>query len=315
MWGLDALGIEYNAANSIVTLPVWAAAVAAGLILVLFVLALVRTGLAGTMVFLALIGFGGWAAWSWTDYAKAGERRALEARMQTIETQAQASGALACLDAAGGEALDAACERAVFGSAETAAAATSYAHSQLNLLADGLRYAMQDGEFAKSLEPMRLSLERDRFGVVAHALVQRRGCTPDKCDQLANFKNPAQIRTNIRDNAFGTRVTRAAANWQERNERTASSAAPTTAMTSQPSGQPLPPGYNLPSASSIPPVSIMAAEPATPPAPAAAPPPARTAAPRRPPAERPPPQPRRQTESRQSDGGPVQILPPPPRTQ
>lgn len=316
--GLDTLGIQYNAAEGMIGLPLWAAAIAAGLLLVFFVLALVRTGLAGTLMFLALVGFGGWAAWSWTDYARAGEKRALEARLQAIETQAQASGALACLDAAAGDPMTAACERAVFASADSAAAASAYVNSQVRFLADARRYTEQDADFVKVSDPVRLSLEQDRFGVVAHTLVQRRGCTVDKCDAFATLKDTARIRANMRDNTFASHIGKAAAHWQERQDRVAS-ATPSPPANATPGaaapGQPLPPGYNLPSAASIPPVSIMQPEPTTAPPPAATPPRV-TSPPRRPPPQaqpprRPTPEPR-QSEARPPDNG---LLPPPPRPQ
>ncbi len=90
MWGLESLGIPYNAADGTITLPWWAAVAAAGLIAILFVLALVRTGLAGTLVFLALVAFVGWAVLAWMDHERTVDRRVLEARLAALQAQASA---------------------------------------------------------------------------------------------------------------------------------------------------------------------------------------------------------------------------------
>ncbi|BAT60811.1 hypothetical protein GJW-30_1_03361 [Variibacter gotjawalensis] len=328
MWGLEALGIQYNEATGIVGLPVWAAAVAAALLVVFFVLALVRTGLAGTLMFLALVGFAGWAAFSWTEHNRVEERRGLQARLLATETVAQAPNSpLSCLAGTSGDALETACERSLFASAESAAAATSYAARQVSLLGDALRFASasNDTAFAKIFDPLRVTLEQDRYGAVANALTTRYGCSPDVCVAFANFKDTVRLRANMRDNAFAGHVQRASASWGEK-EKVASTPAPApNTMATRPGapGTPLPDGYNLPSASSIPPVSIMAAEPTTPP-PAATPPRPAAAQPQQPRRTTPPPPRRPADAARPSpppgtpgspNGSASNGLPPPPRAQ
>jgi hypothetical protein len=280
MWGLESLGIPFNADGSI-TVPFWAACVAAGLVVVLFVLALVRTGLAGTLVFLALIGFGGWAVWSWTEYDRTAERRVLETRLSTLEALAMAPGSsLACLDGVGGETVEGACERGVFATPEAAASAVSYTSSRLTLLNDALGFAARrDPAFELALDNLRAGLELDRFGVVAHLLTVKKNCSADRCDALRAFRDAGRIRANMKENTFDSHLARAAPAWGTRPvARTDGGADQTTGRA------PLPPGYNLPSSSSIPPVSIMANEPtAAPPPPQAAPsPPPRRSPPARP---------------------------------
>lgn len=281
MWGLESLGIPFNADGSI-TVPFWAACVAAGLVVVLFVLALVRTGLAGTLVFLALIGFGGWAIWSWMEYDRTAERRMLETRLSTLETLAMAPGSsLACLDGVGGETVEGACERSVFATPEAAASAVSYTVSRLTLLNDALSFAgRRDPAFELTLDGLRNGLELDRFGVVAHVLSVKKNCSADRCDALRAFRDAGRIRANMKDHTFDTHLARAAPAWGTRP------VARTEGGTEQTAGRgtPLPPGYNLPSSSSIPPVSIMANEPAATPAP---PPQAAPTPPRRSPPARP----------------------------
>jgi hypothetical protein len=237
-----------------------------------------------------LLGFGGWAMWSWMEHGRIAERRTLETRLSALETLALAPGSpLACLGAAGNEAVEGACEHSLFASPESAAAGISYTTARLALLNDALGYAgRQDPAFELVVEPLRAGLERDRFGFVAHVLVQRKNCTAERCDALRSFHDAERIRANLKENTFEGHVARAASGWGSR------STAQTPAAPDTQARAPQPPGYSLPSAASIPPVSIMANEPGTP---ASAPPAAPAATPPNPP-RRPaarPAQPRRQS--------------------
>ena len=255
MWGLDYLGIAYSANSGTVTAPLWTAGIVGVMLIVLFVLALIRTGLAGTLVFLALVGFGGWAMWSWTDSTRIAERRALEARQAALETQAMAlHSPLACLNAGIGETIQAACERDVFATPEAAASAVSYTAARIALLNDGTGFASQhDPAFLSALDRLRAGLEHDRFGTTAHVLATLRNCTADRCDLLRLFRDGERVRKNMRENTFETHLAKAAPQWAGR---------PMTRSNADPArGTPLPPNYTLPSSASIPPVSIMAAEP------------------------------------------------------
>ncbi|HEX2215172.1 MAG TPA: hypothetical protein VHG27_00530 [Xanthobacteraceae bacterium] len=280
MWGLESLGIPFNPDGSLMV-PLWAAAIAAVLVVVLFVLALMRTGLAGTLVFLALIGFGGWVAWSWTEHQNAAERRTLEARLSGLTAVALAPGsALACVNSFNGETIDGACERSLFASPEATAAAVSYTAARLALLSESARFDMGDPGFQEAIETLRIGLEQDRFGLVAHVLATRKNCTAESCDAFALFHDPARVQTNIRENTFETHLARVAPQWTTRpvavttdSDSSAARPAQAAAENSTARGTPLPPNYTLPSAASIPPVSIMTPEPppANAPAQAAAP--------------------------------------------
>ena len=88
------------------------------------------------------------------------DRRALEMRAQELTARTLAPGsALACLDAVAGENVDAACEKALFASAATVAAATSYAAARLELLSDMAAYVKHGGrDIDGALVPLRHSL-------------------------------------------------------------------------------------------------------------------------------------------------------------
>jgi hypothetical protein len=272
MWGLDSLGLPISA-DGTVTLPFWAAVTVAVVLLVLFVLALIRTGVAGTLVFIALVGFGIWAAFEWTDHEAVAQRRALEQQALALGAQALAPGSgLACLRTTGVDAVDTACERVVFANPERAAAALSLVAHRLTLLDQQTSFTgKRDAGFDNAFTSLRNSLEQDRFGIVAQVLATRYGCTPERCDMLRVLHDPAKVKKNLSDRTFETTVARHAAAWATAEASPSGSAPATTAgIIPGTVAAPIPDRYTLPSSASIPPVSIMSAEPA--PRPAAPPP-------------------------------------------
>ena len=118
---------------------------------------------------------------------RAAERRALDQRSLALTAQALAPGSmLGCLDSAAGEAVESACETAVFDDPQSVAAAVAYVSARLALLADGLDYARNaDADFAERLAGLRRSIELDRFGITAHVLSTRDGCTAERCPAFA----------------------------------------------------------------------------------------------------------------------------------
>ena len=85
------------------------------------------------LALLAGVGIERWKAWE-----LAGERQALEARAFELVTRAMAPGsALACLDAVASSTFEEGCEKALFATPESTAAAVSYVAAQLSLLAAG----------------------------------------------------------------------------------------------------------------------------------------------------------------------------------
>jgi len=280
--GLDVSSLPgLDIATGTLVLPLWATGALAGVVIALLILALRRAGsqgVAGLFVRFALLAAAVAFAWGFLDQGtrrdRADERRALQARAMTLTAQALAPGSpLSCLDGAAGDAVQDACERVLFASPESVAAATAYVAARLTLLADGLDFVMRkDANFESELAASRHSIEADRYGFVAYVLATRDGCTPDHCDAYLMLQDAARVRTNLRQQVFDMNVARYAASWPTRAPRSAPGVA---AVPGTPSL--VPPGFNLPSSASIPPVSIMNAEP-----PAATSP--EPPAPRRPPA-------------------------------
>jgi hypothetical protein len=296
MLGLDWLPLSINNAKAgTVTLPFWAADLLAALLLILLLLAVYRAGIAaviGTALRLGLVVVSVVAAWALlgrlADRDRDDGRRALDQRMQELAARATAPGSvLGCLDITASDDFERYCERAIFASPESVAAATDYLGAKLTLLADAAEYADRlDPGYAATVSAFRRTLEPDPFGLVAQVLAAREGCTADRCESLKLLGDAAHVSAHLKGASFNGLVARYAPGWPQ-------GVKPTTLDASQPRASISPPGQRLgitfPSSASIPAVSIMTSEPGPAPAQPAAHPPAtapkRTAA--TPPAQHP----------------------------
>ena len=280
MSGLDPV-------SGTLALPMWAAGTLAAVALVVCLIAFrraVHDGLTGAAAWVALLLIGAGATWLALEVAPArdvaAERRALDARLTDLTARAIAPGsALACLDAGAGAAVEGACEKAVFATPEATAAAVSYVSAQLAWLADASEHAQRDRSYANLVAQLRRAAETDRFGIVAHVLSAREGCTAKKCDAFFLLNDVTRVSANIADHTYESLVDRYAAAWPTASARPLASTAATgsiTASNNVPGLPSKPPGPDVffPSSASIPPVNIMKAEP--PPAPAASPAPHHT---------------------------------------
>src|SRR5437660_1831583 len=270
-------------ASGTFTVPLWVVGVVAALFVALIVIAVIRAGLNefGGLVFrIAVIIIAVVFGWSYVHRSgerdRADERRALDQRAADLVGRAVAPcSAIACLEATNTETVEGACERAVFASPETVAAATAYVSARLSLLADAHEYtARRDQSYESAIAGLRRTIGADRYGLASQVLSVRDGCTADACDAFGLVYDDKKLRANMKDRLFDITVGRYAVNWPTRTRPLASSS----------SGGPVtPPGPNVtfPSSQSIPPVSIMNSEP--PPAAPGAPPPQAQAAPDAPP--------------------------------
>jgi hypothetical protein len=203
--------------------------------------------------------------------AMRGERNVLETRAQQLNAHAMAVGSpLACLDPLAGDAVEGACEKAVFASPENVAAATSYVAVQFALLADMTDYRQHGGkDIDRALLPLRRALEADPFGFVAHMLQVRDGCTSDNCPALALLHDPTHVRTNLIAQTLDHFVDHYREFWGKTPD------VPVAAVTDTPTavqaeGKHKVVNIDFPSAASIPPISIMNPEPKGPATPHAA---------------------------------------------
>jgi hypothetical protein len=263
-------------------LPAALAGALAALVVLLVIIALWRTGGRGVGRLLALgalvIGVLAVAALidRMKDNEQAAERRALIVRDAELSRAALKPGsALNCLDAQAGEAVENACEKAVFADARGTAAAVAYTAARIDLLRDVAAFAKTNeagilAEFAAS----RRAIELDRFGFAAHVLASRDGCTADHCAAFAIFADTSVLKSNLKAQVFDQYVARHAPDWRIPADVPSAPAisegpagpAPSTTASAPPSAAraPVSDKYDFPSAASIPPVSIMNAEPPLP---------------------------------------------------
>lgn len=275
MLGIDA---EFGAS----LLRLWIAAGSAALLVLICVLAVLQPQERMAASRARRIGFvvagavlGGAISWAVLDRASPAHddgavARAFELRAQELGAQALSPGSpLACLDGLAGESVETACEKAIFASPASVAAAASYIAARLALLSSAGRAGVDaDAGMDEALAPLRRSLEIDRFGIVAHLLAQRGNCTRDDCTALALLHDPSRVRSNLGEQNFDRYVERYAPAW-------AAAAEPAVADAAPPQGAAAPAPHKVvnidfPSAASIPAVSIMNPEPTGPVVPGAA---------------------------------------------
>lgn len=215
-------GPGFDPAHGILVLPLWSAAVCAALFAAYGVLVLARAGRDGVGQAFSRAGLlliGGAVAWAVLDATSAGmfadQRRALDARLLEMSTRALMPGSpLACLDATAGELVEASCEKALFASPEAVAASVAYVSAQLSFLADASEYEHRSGANYKSaLGALRHAIETDRFGIVAHVLADRDGCTPDRCGGFGLLRDTGQVSENLSERKYEATVLHHASEW------------------------------------------------------------------------------------------------------
>ncbi|MGH6663956.1 MAG: hypothetical protein ACREB2_03490, partial [Pseudolabrys sp.] len=260
--------------NGLMSTPVLGAV--AALLAVLLLLAIFRIGVARRLLVpvaaLVVVSLSVMAILDrMTDSDHAAERRALNQRYAELSAQALAPGSsLACLDGAAGDAVETACEKTVFASPHSTAGAVAYMAARLTLLADGLAFARNsDPDFAATLAGLRRAIELDRFGVAAHVLALRDGCTAERCGAFALLHDSNVIKSNLKAQVFDQYVSRYAANWNKPAtapvaQQPPAAAPALSALEQVPAKAPVPDKYDFPSADSSPAVSIMTAEPKLP---------------------------------------------------
>src|SRR5690242_18815838 len=224
--------------------------------------------------------------------------------------------ALSCIDDLAGDTVGQACERAVFGSPESTAAAVNYAASMITRLVSLGDAAAAQRTMSSEMQATRRAIERDRYGLMAHVLLTRERCSPNQCAAYRSLTDNHQIITNMDEHTFDNLVVRYASSW---NAPQPTSATTPLAMLppSVPTGRPT--NAEFPSSANTPAVSIMTPEPGTGTKPSATSPPAAArpaqaaVAPSAPaPAAAPPPAAKKQAATKRTpapQSGPTQISP------
>ena len=221
---------------------------------------------ASRLLMALVIGGVAWLALEqWRAADRAAEKRGLLVRAVELNARSLVPGSpLACLAAGAADGLDNACENVVFGTPESAAAAVAYTDAQLALLADASDLAARgEPNLTDNFAGLRRTLEIDRYGLVAHLLSTRDGCTVESCRYFVRLRETEVIKANIKGRTFESYIARHADDWTLKP----AVAAPAATPTAPPEEPPPPPQasaprtvqpsakYDFPSAASIPPVN------------------------------------------------------------
>ena len=237
--------------------PMWLTLAAAGFFGIIVLITLLRAEKSvanGALTVITLLAVGIAVAASIREFGPAGRPASAE-RAGSYQPMNAALPALSCIDDIAGDIVLAACEKTLFGSAETAAAAVSYAASQITRLTASGDVASANRSITPELQMLRAAVERDRYGLMAQVLLARDHCTPSNCRAFRALTDNRQIVANMEARPYDGLIARYAPLWNM-----PAAAGPVAALApTMPTGKPT--NADFPSAASTPPVSIMTPEP------------------------------------------------------
>ena len=156
------------------TFPMWLTLAVAGFFGLIVIITLLRAEKSvanGALAVITLLAVGIAAAATIRGFDSGSPGMTAESR--SLPPIIAALPALSCVDDLAGEAVLAACEKALFGSAESAAAALSYAAMQITRLTAFSDVAAANKNMTPELKALRRAIERDRYGLMAYALAVR----------------------------------------------------------------------------------------------------------------------------------------------
>jgi hypothetical protein len=260
------------------TLPMWLTLAAAVFFAIIVLLTLVRAEksvASGVLTIIALFAIGVAGAVTIRGFGPDGGQ-AFRSKNLYAQDKVAAMPALSCIDGLAGDVVETACEKALFGTPDAAAAAVSYTALEISRLRSFGDVSAADNAMSPELEALRHAIERDRYGLVAHVLTVRDHCQPSACAGFQSLTDHSRVAANMEERTYEKLVMRYAPSWNAPGA-TADAAEPGTpplpALASEPTGKPT--NADFPSSASIPPVSIMTPEPPTgavaPPSPPASP--------------------------------------------
>ncbi len=259
-------------------LPLYLTLATAGFVGIIVLITLLRSERSvanGVLALITLLAIGFAGAVTFRGFGTAKVVQSSEAR--PVQTATAPLSQLSCIDEMAGDVVLAACEKALFGSAESVAAAVAYAASQITLLTSLGDVATANKGAGSDLQALRRAVERDRYGLMAYVLTVRDRCTPTACRAFRSLTEPRQIAANMEDRVYESLVMRYAASW---NTPQAAPGMIAALPPSLPTGKPT--NAEFPTSASTPPVNSLTPEPplGAAPKPSAAAVPASPAAPR-----------------------------------
>jgi hypothetical protein len=259
------------------TFPMWLTLAAAGFFGIIVLITLLRAEKSvanGALTVITLLAIGVAVAATIRGFGPDGQLASGEPR-SVQPVMSAALPALSCIDDLAGDAVLNACEKTLFGSPDAAAAAVGYAASQISRLTAFGDIATAGKNPSSELQALRRAVERDRYGLMAYALMARDHCSPASCAAFGSLADNHQIVANMDERLYENLVTRYAPSWNAPAPAPAGAAGLIAGLPpSGPTGRPT--NADFPSAASTPPVNIMTPEP---PLAASKPPATATAAP------------------------------------
>ncbi len=241
------------------TFPMWLTLAAAGFFGIIVLITLLRAEKSvanGALTVITLLAIGIAVAATIRGFGPGGQQTAF-GEPTSRQTMNVALPALSCVDDLAGDTVLGACEKGLFGSAEAAAAAVSYAASQVNRLTALGDVATANKSMTPDLQVLRRAVEHDRYGLMAYVLAVRDHCTPSDCAAFRALTDSHQIAANMDDRVYDGLIAHYAPTWNA-----PPALGPVAALVpGVPTGKPT--NAEFPTAASTPPVSIMTPEPGT----------------------------------------------------
>jgi hypothetical protein len=249
------------------TFPMWLTLAAAGFFAIILLLTLLRAEKSvanGALTVITLLAIGIAVAATIRSFGPGGLAASREAGIASPVNVALP--ALSCIDDLAGESVETACEKVLFGSADAAAAAVSYAAGRVSRLLAFGDVAIANRSMTPELDALRRSIERDRYGLMAYVLVARDHCNALECAAFRSLTDHNQIASNMDERVYDGMISHYSPSWNAPPAAAVAALPPPAGPTGKPTTA------DFPSAASIPPVNIMTPEPlAAPPAGAARP--------------------------------------------
>ena len=247
------------------TFPIWLTLTAAGFFGVIVLITLLRAEKSvanGALSVITLLAIAVAVAVTIRGFGPPGGVSSAESRQQAPVSAGLPQ--LSCIDDLAGDAVLNACEKTLFGSADSAAAAVAYAAAQLTRLTGYGDLATAEKATSSDLQALRRAVERDRYGLMAYVLMARDHCTPASCAAFGALADKRQVMTNMEERLYENLIMRYAASWNAPPQAAAAPGLVAGLPPSMPTGKPT--NAEFPSAASTPPVNIMTAEPTSAPA-------------------------------------------------
>jgi hypothetical protein len=244
------------------TFPMWLTLAAAGFFGIIVLITLLRAEKSvanGALTVITLLAIGIAVAATIRGFGPDGQAASAQAR--SVQPVRAGLPQLSCIDDLAGDAVLNACEKALFGSAESSAAAVAYSASLITQLVEASNAATVGKNPSSEFLSLRRAVERDRYGLMAYVLMARDHCTPQACPAFRSLADSRQLAGNMDERVYENLITRYAPSWNAPAQGMAGAGAGLVAALppTMPTGKPT--NAEFPTAASTPAVSIMAPEP------------------------------------------------------